>query len=506
MLLVNKINQLRHNFWFLWFLILIFVFSIHCLTLTVSPPIWQDEVDMIECGRTFLNPHTDWSTLWDVANNRAYLVLFYLGCLIQELVFKATHFSIVGPRVFSLIGASLAATTATGWLLSRKVPVRLAGLLGLILLLDPLFVQSYRGDRIDCWVITLCLAACWLLRLSTERLKNNQSCLITVSIAGSLSAIAFFVWPSALILYPLILLELCSLLYVIFKEEDNLKRCLQLLLGFILTGAIMIVLLLIPIKDQLSILMGNFIELSSRQVGVSPMTAIINLVTSFRNSPILPISAIVGLIYCRDKALVFTSLFALSIILNSGVYVHRVIYSLPYLLVLFSGIYSQQKHFNIQRSTPKIKVIFLVLLLGWAISLSLIIRPVLGLGNSQGRNPNFLINAGRSSIGEGQYKVWDSTYQFYQAGRLLNWKLYRPFVGTENQEARNNFMNKLDYIITLESTDSTYYDDLIKKSGFKLKKLIKIQNQSKNNRGFLHRITKILKSQTNYGPYNLYSR
>ena len=67
-------------------------------------------------------------------------------------------------------------------------------------------------------------------------------------------------------------------------------------------------------------------------------------------------------------------------------------------------------------------------------------------------------------------------------------------------------MNKLDYIITLESTDSTYYDDLIKKSGFKLKKLIKIQNQSKNNRGFLHRITKILKSQTNYGPYNLYSR
>ena len=442
MLSVNKINQLRHNFWFLWFLILTVVFLIHCLTLAVSPPIWQDEVQIIEYGRTFLNPHTDWSINWDVANNRPFLTLFYLGCLLQELVFKAIHFSIVGPRIVSLIGASLAATTGMLWLRSRQVPIKTAGLLGLTLLLDPLFVQSYRGDRLDCWVIALCFTACWLLKLSIERLKNDQSCLITVSIAGSVSAIALFVWPSALILYPLILLELCSLLYFIIKEQGNLKKCLQLLLGFILAGIIMMILLLIPIKDQLTILINNFVEFTGTRVGGFGIDAIINLVTSFKNSPILPVCAILGLIYRRDKALIFATLFALSIILNSTVYVHRVIYSLPYLIALVGGIYSQQKYFNIPRLTPKIKVICLVLLLGWATSLSLIVRPVIGLGNLEGRNPNLLINAGISSIGQGEYKVWDSTWQFYQTGRLLNWKLYQPFNGIEDQGARNNFLHK----------------------------------------------------------------
>ena len=503
MLSVNKINQLRHNFWFLWFLILTVVFLIHCLTLAVSPPIWQDEVQIIEYGRTFLNPHTDWSINWDVANNRPYLTLFYLGCLVQELVFKASHFSIVGPRIFSLIGASLAATTGMLWLRSRQVPIKIAGLLGLTLLLDTLFVQSYRGDRIDCWVITLCLAACWLLRLSIERLRNDQSCLMTVSIAGSLSAIALFVWPSALILYPLILMELCSFLSVVFKAKGNLKKSLKFLLGFIFASIITIVLLLIPIKDQLTVLIGNFIEFSSSLVGSSPLAAIMNILTSFKNSPILPILAILGLIYSQDKALIFATLFALFMILNSTVYIHRVIYSLPYLIALVGGIYSQQKSFNIPRLTPKIKVICLVLLLGWATSLSLIIRPVIGLGNLEGRNLNLLTNAGMSSIGKGEYKIWDSTWQFYQTGRLLNWKLYQPFFGVGDQETRNNFLNQLDYIILPQSPDNPYYH-LIEKSEFKLKESIKTPSQ--NNQGFLHQITKVLKSQTNYGPYNLYSK
>ena len=228
-----------------------------------------------------------------------------------------------------------------------------------------------------------------------------------------------------------------------------------------------------------------------------------NILTSFKNSPILPILAILGLIYSQDKALIFATLFALFMILNSTVYIHRVIYSLPYLIALVGGIYSQQKSFNIPRLTPKIKVICLVLLLGWATSLSLIIRPVIGLGNLEGRNLNLLTNAGMSSIGKGEYKIWDSTWQFYQTGRLLNWKLYQPFFGVGDQETRSNFLNKLDYIILPQSPDNPYYH-LIEKSEFKLKESIKTPSQ--NNQGFLHQITKVLKSQTNYGPYNLYSK
>ncbi|MDB9442149.1 hypothetical protein PN497_12370 [Sphaerospermopsis kisseleviana CS-549] len=328
---------------------------IHCLTLTVSPTIWQDEVQIIDYGRTFLNSNTDWGMNWDVANNRPYLTLFYLGCLVQELAFKATHFSIVGPRIVSLIGASLAATTTMGYLSSRQVPLKIAALLGLALLLDPLFVQSYRGDRIDCWVIAICFAACWLLRLSIDSIHNHQSNLVPVSLAGSLSVIAVFIWPSALILYPLILVELLSLLYVTTKGTDSLTSGVQLIAIF--AGAVIItgILIIIPITGQLGILVNNFLEFTSERVGGFGLSAIINLFVSFKNSPFLPILAVISCISRRDKALLIASLFALSLVLNSGVYVHRVIYMLPYFITLSSELYRQDKKSPIQKLIPHSK-------------------------------------------------------------------------------------------------------------------------------------------------------
>lgn len=140
-ILINNVsNNLRNNFWLLWFLILTIVFLIHCLTLTVSPPIWQDEVQIIEYGRIFLQPITDWSVNWDLLNARPFFFLFYLGCLLQEWAFKAANFSIAGSRIFTLIGASVAATTTMGWLLYRQVPRKIAALLGLALLLDPYYI------------------------------------------------------------------------------------------------------------------------------------------------------------------------------------------------------------------------------------------------------------------------------------------------------------------------------------------------------------------------------
>jgi hypothetical protein len=500
MLSVNKINQLRHNFWFLWFLILTVVFLIHCLTLAVSPPIWQDEVQIIEYGRTFLNPHTDWSINWDVANNRPYLTLSYLGCLVQELVFKATHFSIFGPRIFSLIGASLAATTATGWLLSRKVPVRVAGLLGLNFLLDPFFVRSYLHNRIDCWAIALCLAACWLLKLSLQRFHNDKFCLISVSLAGSLSAIAFFVWPSATIIYPLILLELWSLLYAIIKEEGNLKKCLYLLLGFILTGIMTSMFLLIPVKYQLGILVNNLLESANNRVESFSIDSIINLVKNFLRNPILAILALLGLTYSRDKWLALTTLFALSLVSVTISYTARILYLLPYLIALVSEIYCEQKSKNIKVLNPQVKSGFLILLLSWSIAFSLIVRPVVIGHNMEGINSNILLNEGFSSIGKGEYKVWDSTWRFYQVGRLLGWKLYQPFFEINEEELRE-FINQMDYIISQE----------VEISGFKLSKEIKLIDDGQKTQGLLSNAialfdTEFFQSQKHSKAYKLYTR
>jgi hypothetical protein len=498
----NKISQLRNNFWVLWFLILIIVFLIHCLTLTVSPTIWQDEVQIIDYGRTFLSPNTDYSMSWDVANNRPYLSLFYLGCLMQELAFKATHFSIVGPRIVSLIGASLAATTAMGYLSSRQVPLKIAALLGLALLLDPLFVQSYRGDRIDCWVIAICFAACWLLRSSIERIHNKQSNLFPVSLAGSLSVIAVFIWPSALILYPLILVELLSLLYVTTQETNSLTSALQLILIF--AGAVIItsILILIPITSQLEILVNNFFRFTSNQVGGFGLSAIINFFVSFKNSPFLPLLAVISCMYRRDKLLLIASLFALSLVLNSGVYVHRVIYMLPYFITLSSQLYRQDKKSPIQKLISHSKK-YLYLLLIWAITLSLLVRPAIGLSNYDGRNPNLLVNIGTSYIGKNEYKVWDSTWNFYQTARLLGWKVYQPFFGVGTDDASKNFINNLDYVIL---SPESYLEEMIQKQGFQMKQSINMDQNIQDNPGILYKFTKNLRSRTGYGPYILYSK
>ena len=86
-------------------------------------------------------------------------------------------------------------------------------------------------------------------------------------------------------------------------------------------------------------------------------------------------------------------------------------------------------------------------MLTWGTSLSLILRPIIGLSNTGGRNLEFLLDSGKNYIGMGDYKVWDSSFQFYQTGRQLRWKLYNIFTGIENSEAKKDYIEQFDYII-----------------------------------------------------------
>lgn len=287
------------------------------------------------------------------------------------------------------------------------------------------------------------------------------------------------------------------------NHDKRYEGSLKLLFVFGFSGLITVILILIPIKDQLPTLISNFITYSRNLKSNLDITTIVNLLQSFKNSPILPVLTIFSLVFYQDKVLILTSLLALFIILNSSVYVHRLIYILPYLIVLLSGIYSQLKPDN--NNIKRVKVIFLVLLLSYATSLSLIIRPIIGLGNASGRNLDILLDSGKNYIGQGQYKVWDSTYHFYQAGRSLGWKLYHPFRGLEDEKAREKFLDQLDYIIISQSLNDPFYP-LIDNSKFKLKESMKIKINNQENKGLIYKITKYLKSQTTYGSYNLYSK
>jgi hypothetical protein len=64
-------------------------------------------VDIVEYGRLTLTPASDWSTHWI---GKPMPLLTYLGTTLQELVFRASHLTRIGPRLAGLCGGVLAAS------------------------------------------------------------------------------------------------------------------------------------------------------------------------------------------------------------------------------------------------------------------------------------------------------------------------------------------------------------------------------------------------------------
>ncbi|MBA4456202.1 hypothetical protein FHK99_07520 [Cylindrospermopsis raciborskii CS-506_B] len=244
---------------------------------------------------------------------------------------------------------------------------------------------------------------------------------------------------------------------------------------------------------------------ATRAVSKIGIGEFINFATSFirGRSLVLPILASFALVYVTEKSLAITTLLALSIVISTGVTPDRCLYAFPYLILLVSNLYSQPtKSIKSRDLNPRIKAAFLLVLVGYAVTISLIIRPVIGLSNSSGRNTNLLVNAGKTHIGEGEYKIWDSTWQFYETGRLLKWKMYQPFWafwGIEDNDNSHRFIDNLDHVILQHKSEYK----IIEKRGFRLQKTIRLDSGNQSNEGvFLNHLTKSLNSQTAYGPYD----
>ena len=145
--------------WYIWIIFAIGMCLIEASTLDVLPSLMQDEAQITDYGRLALDPLSRWSVTWWVSGDKPLLLWSYLGPLFAEFGYQIGGPSGVGPRIMALIGGLTAAIMALGWLLERKVPTVIAGLLALAFLLDPLFTLSQRMARTDSWVMTFYLAS-----------------------------------------------------------------------------------------------------------------------------------------------------------------------------------------------------------------------------------------------------------------------------------------------------------------------------------------------------------
>lgn len=448
--------------WIFWTLILLIVFFINLSTLKTYSPIWIDEAMIIDYGRTFLDPQSTWSVNWNWTEKRPILSLFYLGKVFQELAFRAADFSVEGPRFLSLLGAMVAATTLVAWLLTRRVGRVPAFILGLTFLLDPLFFRSYRGDRIDCWAFVLCFSSCLLIRIAThERQQSNSfTPLLLTGLAGVLASSAIFVWPSSLIIYPIILSELISLAYGYYSSSKKITKSLTLMSCFILGGVLAALTLIIPVLTYIDQAIVDFRWLSSFAQRVFAINSIQDFLTRLLNSfpltlPLAIISSFIFILFFRrNKSLALATLIAFYLVVNSGTSLFRALYLLPY-LILWIG-----EAFRIDLGRTRVigsglKTAILVSLLCYSLSLSLVVRPVLGMTHREVKDPEILINPGTRYIGEGSFKVWDSSWNFYEVGRLLRWNMVNFAWEVESDSVLNQFLDEVapDYIIISSIAD-----------------------------------------------------
>lgn len=484
--------------WIKWFFVVAIIGTIHLLTLSISPTIWQDEVQIIDYGRVFLDPHTDWSVSWLTKSSSPSYSLSYLGCFLQEIAYQFTH-SPVGPRLTSLAGAILAATICLAWLLSRNTPKSVAFLASLVFLLDPVLVSSYRGARVDAWAMALCFCSCWLLRKSHKVSKSNYHKLkLSATLSGTLIGVSLFIWPSSVILIPLVILEILDLAKFRKKISENRFNGIGLIICFFLGVVFTCILLSIPILDNINFILSNLFKITKADSALTNKGNTFNIdllrVALLLSPFILPLT-LISLFFVRNNLLRLVVVCVFIFAFATRPYSQRLIYLLPYFMIVVSELSKTNILYNLNQSLRRcIRPILLILLI-WSAIISLGYRSIVALSQTQGRSPQFLEQTAFDAIGPGPYKVV-APYSFYYAGRSLGWKIRypAPYLSSLKDE---KLLSETEFFIVPENAEHELHSDLTS-AGLKYQKVIgeDIENEQK----------KLFFGGKPFGEYILYSR
>jgi hypothetical protein len=491
------------GFWVSWLLVLSTVCLIHSFTFNISPPLWADEAQIIEHGRLIpFEPHSEWSMNWSSAANRPILLWSYLGPALQEAAFRITMPLPFGPRIASLFGAIIAATASIGWLLSMKTYRPIALILGLVFLLDYMFVQSYRGARVDCWVLAFCFGACWVVRYAMSRMQEGRPFRWALTMGGSMAAIAFFVWPSAVLTYPLVVAELLGRLREEYSMRKSAASILRSGMAFVIGGLVTTFLLLLPIWHLLKTVF-NDIEpiLRASQLPYSLSLQIKNLLDSFKYSQLLPVSALIGFIWGRGRLMAWMAVLVFVYILSTRLYLNRLIYLLPYAIGLIAGVYQIPVTLNTNAKTRRlITSVGLSLVIVGSVSSSLIIRPAIALSQKVERDPSILFSLGRESIGNGPYLVYLGAWEFYFPGRWLGWHMLNEYVDQDRRDL-SQLLSRADHAIFQMGDVDDNLAAQLSMAGLYFQKELTDDRQHQMDMKHQFRL-----GARAYGPYVLYSR
>jgi 4-amino-4-deoxy-L-arabinose transferase-like glycosyltransferase len=501
--------------WLTWSVIMLTVFIIHWSTLGIAPFLHKDEFLIVDLGRIILHPETDWSIAWVANQNQPVFFLCYVGPVLQELSFQLI--GEYGPRISATIGALVAATILIKWLISKGTSQDVALILGIVFLVDPIFVQAYGLGRVDSWMMAFCLASCWILADLKPSYSAHFNCQIIL--AGALFAVAFFVWPTAVFFLPLVFWELILLVRKNESEHRDWKSRIfsfaYFAIGALSTGFVLLMPILPLFQTDLFNLtsmesnVGAGISKSGIQLVEYIFSQLIEIFRFLKFSVILLLVAAVYALRKRQTGLIIALVVVVILMTFTKVYVHRVQYLLPYLIALIAGASYLNEHANYSRDRIIRKVYFSALLI-WPLALSIFARTVLANSNSEERNRKLLYNAAQSMIGVGNPGVF-SSWEFYYSGRSLGWKMYVTYDVILSVESLRPILPHIDYAIVPRSEVTKEIASLLHTDGMHNRGSYFIYSSprekdtgSGSNVNRLRNLFSIMRKP--YGPYIFYVR
>ena len=462
--------------WRIWLLLALGTSAVHLMTLRISPPIWQDEVEIVELGRNvFPGADRSWSTLWSPDRGPT-RILNYVGPGLQELAFRLAGGSEMGPRSSALLGALVAGTCLLGWLLSRGCRPLAALICASLFLLDPLFAQSWRGARIDCWVFALIFLACWLIRRAANQTGNGSPFKLGLVAAGACLSLAGFCWASAILLVPLVFCEVVAAYRRLFTKE-HIRAVVPVLSTLAGSTAVAFLLLLVPIWSSV----GNSFGTSGAAVaGASGLTSVLSLgsaiARSYAWSPWVFGLGLVALFTSGNRLLLGAFIVTALGIGITTPYAHRVLYLLPYLLLGLSTILGLETEPE-QKPHWRTKALRLAvcLLVAWSASLTLGARTWNALRQRHSRSPDRITELATTTIGARAAAIYSPCHEFYYAGRRLGWHQFRIFqYGGVGNEYRNSpgFLAQMQFAILRAGEPDAGLRDALERAGLVLSQTV----------------------------------
>ena len=226
-------NHLNNHPWRCWAAFASLVLLVFAPSLGSSPPIWQDEVQIVDYGRAFLDPDTDWGVTWSAHKQRSLPVISYFGCVGAELCYRVSG-SVLGSRAFCVTGGVACASLLFGLALMGRVGAPIAFLIAGLALLEPGLVSSYRGGRVDAWALAMVFAGTLLVHLAVVN-KDWRWLLL----AGACLAASPYFWLRGAMAIPTAVLPLVI-------SSDVPVRRLVVWLVLLCTSTAVTMLLLLP--------------------------------------------------------------------------------------------------------------------------------------------------------------------------------------------------------------------------------------------------------------------